>query len=159
MSTAALPHVSSPDDEDLANLYHQVLAGFAEEAPAADQTMRNSEGELETLYNNYGEDGGDTPTTTRQQSLTMTPPMRSGTSPLAYFRPFQVAQSNRPRPPRYPTFSTTFSSPSLHCTECAVAYSPWTTTSTPHTWATDANADSSAPAPTRSIWHARAADT
>jgi len=140
MSTAALSHVSSPDDEDLANLYHQVLAGFAEEAPAADQKMRNSEGELETLYNN------------------MTPPMRSGTSPLAYFRPFQVAQS-RPRPSRYPTFSTTFSSPSLHCTECAVPYSPWTTTSTSHTWTTDANADSSAPAPTGSIWDARAADT
>lgn len=93
MSTAALPHVSSPDDEDLANLYHQVLAGFAEESPTTEQTLRNGEGEIETLYSNYGDDGGDTPTSTRQQRLTVTPPVRSGASLLAYTRLFQIAHS------------------------------------------------------------------
>lgn len=141
MSTAALPHVSSPDDEDLANLYHQVLAGFAEESPTTEQSLRNGDGESDTLYSNYGDDGGDTPTTTRQQRLTVTPSVRGGTWVLAYIRVFHRSVDFRPY--RSSTFATSLSTPSVYCSQCAVPNLTRTASSPPHPWAAAPNANTS----------------
>ena len=70
-SVAALPAINS-GDEDLAQLYHQVLAGFAEESPAAEQQqsahpISPSDRELEHFYGQY-QDGEGTPTANRVQS-------------------------------------------------------------------------------------------
>ena len=68
-SVAALP-VLPPGDEDLAQLYHQVLAGFAEESPAPDQAGHHPhvspplDRELEHIYGQY-QDGEGTPTANR----------------------------------------------------------------------------------------------
>ncbi|KAI0924365.1 hypothetical protein AcW2_005263 [Taiwanofungus camphoratus] len=67
-SSAALSRLSTPGDEDLVSLYHQVLAGFAEESPTTEQVMHNGEREVETFHNHYGDDGSDIPTSTRLQA-------------------------------------------------------------------------------------------
>lgn len=79
MSTAALPTIPAGGDEDLAQLYHQVLAGFAEESPTAEQpghashVSPPSDREFESIYSQY-QDGEGTPTANR-----MHPSARSAT--------------------------------------------------------------------------------
>ena len=69
-SVAALPALP-PGDEDLAQLYHQVLAGFAEESPTAEQAGHHphvspplQDRETESIYGQY-QDGEGTPTVNR----------------------------------------------------------------------------------------------
>ena len=61
----------SPGDEDLAQLYHQVLASLAEESPSGEQSAHaamplSADRELESFYGQY-HDGEGTPTATRLQ--------------------------------------------------------------------------------------------
>lgn len=51
-SVAALHQQSPPGDEDLAALYTQVLAGFAEESP----TSETRTGEMDPPYSHYSDD-------------------------------------------------------------------------------------------------------
>ncbi|KAI0741874.1 hypothetical protein C8Q80DRAFT_1196778 [Daedaleopsis nitida] len=67
MSAVALPPLN-PGDEDLAQLYHQVLAGFAEESPTGDHQAHHptspQDREVDSIYNHY-QDGEGTPTANR----------------------------------------------------------------------------------------------
>ena len=71
MSSVAAMQSLSPGDEDLAQLYHQVLAGFAEESPSGEQSAHpamppSADRDLESFYGQY-HDGEGTPTATRLQ--------------------------------------------------------------------------------------------
>lgn len=55
---AALPH-QQPGDEDLAALYNQVLAGFAEESPTSDAPMQAIPSALENENQRPYSDGRD----------------------------------------------------------------------------------------------------
>ena len=84
MSSVAAMQSLSPGDEDLAQLYHQVLAGFAEESPSGEQSGHpsmspSSDRDLESFYGQY-HDGEGTPTANRMQ-----PSARSATN-CASFR-------------------------------------------------------------------------
>ncbi|KAI0332695.1 hypothetical protein GY45DRAFT_437223 [Cubamyces sp. BRFM 1775] len=78
-SVAAMSQSLPPGDEDLAQLYHQVLAGFAEESPTSEQPIhivpQHGDRELESIYGQY-QDGEATPTANRLQ-----PSARSVTGP------------------------------------------------------------------------------
>ncbi|OCH96298.1 hypothetical protein OBBRIDRAFT_231944 [Obba rivulosa] len=91
-SVAALPP-PPPGDEDLATLYHQVLAGFAEESPTSPTSgnpMHSSPGEdVDSFYSHYTNNGDDTPTS-----------------------PVRNATSARSAAPRAPLLGTPYFSPS-----------------------------------------------
>ncbi|RDX54147.1 hypothetical protein OH76DRAFT_1066695 [Lentinus brumalis] len=95
MSSVAAMHRISSGDEDLAQLYHQVLAGFAEESPTSEQPVHvaspPADRELESIYGQY-QDGEGTPTANRQPSA------RSATTSSRYGLP----PSPRPPPPPPP---------------------------------------------------------
>ncbi|KAI0741871.1 hypothetical protein C8Q80DRAFT_1196764 [Daedaleopsis nitida] len=95
MSAVALPPLN-PGDEDLAQLYHQVLAGFAEESPTADHQAHHptspQDREVDSIYNHY-QDGEGTPTANR-----LNPSARSAANSSHYGLPI----SPRPQQPPLP---------------------------------------------------------
>ncbi|CCM02646.1 uncharacterized protein FIBRA_04750 [Fibroporia radiculosa] len=111
MASAASAHLSTvPDEGDLASLYQQVLAGFAEETPPAERPHHSSEEENESLYRHYGDDGGDASASSRRQaSVSVTSPHSFAHGPPSAqhppHRPVSTAQSptrglaRRPLPP------------------------------------------------------------
>lgn len=56
--------VTPPGDEELADLYKQVLIGFAEESPTSEQSSQKlpspGDRDYEPSYNHYVDDGGST---------------------------------------------------------------------------------------------------
>ncbi|KAI0642023.1 hypothetical protein C8Q79DRAFT_268592 [Trametes meyenii] len=96
-SVAAMSQSLPPGDEDLAQLYHQVLAGFAEESPTSEQSLHSipshADREAEPVYSQY-QDGEATPTANRLQ-----PSARSLTAPHS---PHYGLPSS-PRPPQPPS--------------------------------------------------------
>lgn len=70
MSSVAAMSQLPPGDEDLAQLYHQVLAGFAEESPTSEQSLHSiphhADREVESIYGQY-HNGEATPTANRLQ--------------------------------------------------------------------------------------------
>ncbi|KAL7280654.1 hypothetical protein ACG7TL_005593 [Trametes sanguinea] len=85
-----------PGDEDLAQLYHQVLAGFAEESPTSDLSLhsypQHGDREVESIYGQY-QDGEATPTANRLQ-----PSARSVTA-SHHSSHYGLPSSPRPQPP------------------------------------------------------------
>ncbi|KAI0358187.1 hypothetical protein OH77DRAFT_1249966 [Trametes cingulata] len=95
-SVAAMSQSLPPGDEDLAQLYHQVLAGFADESPTSEQSLHSipphahGDRELESIYGQY-QDGEATPTANRLQ-----PSARSVTA--SHHSHYGLPSSPRPPP-------------------------------------------------------------
>ncbi|KAI0831971.1 hypothetical protein BC628DRAFT_572159 [Trametes gibbosa] len=94
-SVAAMSQSLPPGDEDLAQLYHQVLAGFAEESPTSEQALHSvphpPDRDVDSIYAHY-QDGEATPTANRLQ-----PSARSATTPHSPH--YGLPSSPRPPPP------------------------------------------------------------
>ncbi|OBZ74125.1 Rho1 guanine nucleotide exchange factor 1 [Grifola frondosa] len=113
-SLAALPPLSSsPGDEDLATLYHQVLAGFAEESPTSEQPMQSippqpkerGSNPAPLSYGHYGDDGVETsPSSWVQPNSSLSATSRAsskyGLPPSPRPPPQSLPQSPNQRAPR-----------------------------------------------------------
>ncbi|KAH9851882.1 hypothetical protein C2E23DRAFT_210818 [Lenzites betulinus] len=87
-SVAAMSQSLPPGDEDLAQLYHQVLAGFADESPSSEHTLpRPPDRDVDSIYTHY-QDGEATPTANRLQP-----------SVAVSHSHFGLPSSSRPPPP------------------------------------------------------------
>ena len=110
MSSVAAMHTMAPGDEDLAQLYHQVLAGFADESPTAEQPGHSvsppADRELESIYGQY-QDGEGTPTANRLQqsarsATTCASPVAVAVPAHADLTSLQASRYGLPPSPRLP---------------------------------------------------------